>query len=163
LSSTKSRRWSRKKSFTVSISACSPASRTPSASAIAAGTRSGSPSEARETTQTPSWKLPPPVPARVAAYATVNANGTLVASQPKNIISSFALGGFGAYQINTSLPSLAGCTYSVTSAFPGNSGTPPPMFSGVTGRAATVNDVFVQTYNIAGNDRQESFMLQIYC
>jgi hypothetical protein len=126
----------------------------------AAGSTSGQPPA---TQAAPAPATLPLVPATVAAYATVTAAGTLVPGQSKNILKATALGPIGAYQINTALLSVARCTFAVTSAFPGNSGTPPPIFSGVTGRSSTVNDVFVQTYNSAGAPTQESFMLQIFC
>lgn len=92
-------------------------------------------------------------------FAVLNANGTRL--RGKGDASSTKLG-TGIYEVRF-YRNIVGCAWQGTIGFGTMSGSTAPSFISVTGRAGTVNGVFVQTWNQSGVATDLPFNVYVDC
>jgi hypothetical protein len=68
----------------------------------------------------------------------------------------------GIYQVRF-VSDVRNCVYVASTGLTGASGNPPPGEIGVVGEAASVNGVWIQTYNSAGASADRDFHLIVDC
>lgn len=92
-------------------------------------------------------------------WALVNSDGTVSRS---SMVASASSQGTGMYEVIFDRD-VTDCAYSVNSGLAGSLFGPPVAFAGATGRYATPNGVWVETWDAAGANVNAAFFISVEC
>jgi hypothetical protein len=102
-----------------------------------------------------------PITAQVL-YEVVNSDGTKARGFPVTTAATHL--STGTYQVDFGPPrNITGCAFVGSIGLSGSSGTSPPGFITVVGRAGDISGVFVQTFDSAGTLTDLGFHLVVTC
>jgi len=93
-------------------------------------------------------------------FAVVNSNATLARGTDVN--TTYIDGGAGEYGVVFDV-NVTNCSYVATLGLTGSEFQAPPGFVTVTGLAGLPDGVYVATFNVTGNQTNESFHLTVLC
>ena len=96
----------------------------------------------------------------VSGWAVVNSDGSL--ARGHNVTSVIHTSGDAYYKVRFN-SNVRRCEYNATIGYSGHSGDAPAAFVTVVGASASVEEVFVNTYNNTGTAAEESFHLNVTC
>ena len=96
----------------------------------------------------------------VSGWAVVNSDGSL--ARGHNATSVIHTSGDSFYKVRFN-SNVRRCEYNATIGQSGHEGEPSAAFVTVVGASASVEEVFVETYNSSGTGAEEGFHLNVTC